>query len=459
MKSSKYLIVVLAVGLAAIAVRAGLAPEGVSFLVNTVTDGSQREPSVAFGSDGSALIAWDTDAEGVPEIAGRLVAADGQPVGDEFFISPLRDTSQIRPVVAGLSGGGFVVAWESFEFESDEDELLVQRLDSDGDFIGGEIRIDETELHLHADVAATAGGGFAVVWDDGFDILGRRFDSSGQPIGGRFAVNAQQGTMYGPRIASDASGSFAVVWEDRSQIDGDGDGILLRRFNPQGAPLGGDIQVNSTIDGDQYGAAIGMRPDGAFVVVWEAYGQESLGDGAFGQVFDSSGARVGGEFRVDSGESVYAGFVAAAPTEDGFIVSWNEPRDEGGDLLNTFVRRFDLTAAAGQIIDVDPEEEGDQAQAQLATMGNSLMVVWEGFGPEDHDVFAQRFELLTEPSPCAGDCDGNGVVSIAELIRAVNIALGIADLSTCQAADRNGDGNVAINELIAAVNSALLGCV
>lgn len=59
---------------------------------------------------------------------------------------------------------------------------------------------------------------------------------------------------------------------------------------------------------------------------------------------------------------------------------------------------------------------------------------------------------------CAGDCDGDGAVSIAELILAVNIALGARPVSDCRSVDTNGDGQVAINELIAAVNNALDGC-
>ena len=59
---------------------------------------------------------------------------------------------------------------------------------------------------------------------------------------------------------------------------------------------------------------------------------------------------------------------------------------------------------------------------------------------------------------CAGDCNGNGMVAINELIVGVNIALGTAAVSQCASFDVNGDGQVAINELIAAVNSALGGC-
>lgn len=59
---------------------------------------------------------------------------------------------------------------------------------------------------------------------------------------------------------------------------------------------------------------------------------------------------------------------------------------------------------------------------------------------------------------CASDCDGSGDVTVAELVKAVNIALGSASINACAAADRNGDGSVSVNELIGAVNAALGGC-
>lgn len=56
-----------------------------------------------------------------------------------------------------------------------------------------------------------------------------------------------------------------------------------------------------------------------------------------------------------------------------------------------------------------------------------------------------------------GDCDGNGVVTIDELVKGVNIALGSLPIGDCVAADENGDGEVEINELVASVNNALNG--
>jgi cysteine-rich repeat protein len=62
------------------------------------------------------------------------------------------------------------------------------------------------------------------------------------------------------------------------------------------------------------------------------------------------------------------------------------------------------------------------------------------------------------PGSCVGDCDGNGAVTVDELITGVNIALGSLPLSTCRGFDANGDGAVTIDELIRAVNDALSGC-
>jgi hypothetical protein len=59
---------------------------------------------------------------------------------------------------------------------------------------------------------------------------------------------------------------------------------------------------------------------------------------------------------------------------------------------------------------------------------------------------------------CGGDCGGDRVVTINELVRAVSIALGSTPVSECAAADPDGDGMVTVAELIGAVNNVLEGC-
>lgn len=56
-------------------------------------------------------------------------------------------------------------------------------------------------------------------------------------------------------------------------------------------------------------------------------------------------------------------------------------------------------------------------------------------------------------APCTGDCDGDGRVTIAELVRVVRLALGLA------AAACDGFGpNSTVDALVRAVNRSLLGC-
>lgn len=54
-----------------------------------------------------------------------------------------------------------------------------------------------------------------------------------------------------------------------------------------------------------------------------------------------------------------------------------------------------------------------------------------------------------------GDCNGDGTVTVDELIIGVNIALGSEPLSSCASFDVDGNGEVTVDELIVAVDVAL----
>ncbi len=59
---------------------------------------------------------------------------------------------------------------------------------------------------------------------------------------------------------------------------------------------------------------------------------------------------------------------------------------------------------------------------------------------------------------CAGDCNGDGQVDVADLLTLVNIALGDATVSDCPSGDVNRNNQISVDELLAAVNVALHGC-
>jgi hypothetical protein len=59
---------------------------------------------------------------------------------------------------------------------------------------------------------------------------------------------------------------------------------------------------------------------------------------------------------------------------------------------------------------------------------------------------------------CAGDCFVDRIVTIAEVIRAVNVALGLLPLDACQGIDLDGDGSVSVDELLRVVLASVASC-
>ncbi len=67
--------------------------------------------------------------------------------------------------------------------------------------------------------------------------------------------------------------------------------------------------------------------------------------------------------------------------------------------------------------------------------------------------------ILRAPRPCIGDCNGDGEVTVDELLIGVNIALENQPISRCPAFDANVDEAITIDELLVGVNHALNGCL
>ena len=59
---------------------------------------------------------------------------------------------------------------------------------------------------------------------------------------------------------------------------------------------------------------------------------------------------------------------------------------------------------------------------------------------------------------CIGDCDGNGQVTVDEILTMVNIAVGKTPITKCDADNANHDDQITIDKILTAVNNALNGC-
>ena len=136
-------------------------------------------------------------------------------------------------------------------------------------------------------------------------MFGQRYDAAGVRRGGEFQVNTYttggQGSSYyfleqNSGVAMGPSGNFVVVWGSYlDSQDGSDGSVHGQRYDASGARVGAEFQVNSYTTGFQFGPSIAMRDDSTFVVIWTSYDGDDFG--LFGQRFDASGSKVGGEFR------------------------------------------------------------------------------------------------------------------------------------------------------------------
>lgn len=127
-----------------------------------------------------------------------------------------------------------------------------------------------------------------------------------------------------------------------------------------------------------------------------------------------------------------------AYSQHGFSFSAIEALDSDGD---GFTNLAEITALTFP---------GDAADVPAASATNT---------PTPTATPAPPTPTPTPPATaCAGDCNDDGQVTVEEIVQAVNIALGAAQLDICPVADTNGDGAVAVDDLVVMVKLAQLGC-
>jgi hypothetical protein len=334
----------------ALAVSAGAAPVPPEFLVNEYTTGAQWAGSVARLSDGGFVIAWygpgSDDAEGV---WARRFNASGLPAGAEFRVNTTTTGNQWQPSVAPVPGGGFVVAWSSNLQDGSDQGVFARRYDTFGAAIGGEFQVNVlTQGRQYVPrVAVGAAGQFIVTWTsfnaDGnhFGVAARRYDAAGAPQGGEFLVNTFTDYFQsGSSIGFDDAGGFVIVWSSGSSQDGDLAGVFGQRFDASGARAGGEFRINTYTTGWQSTAAVAVNGDGNFVVTWVSYGQDGDVSGVYGRRFDAAGTPQGGEFRVNTYTTQEQTVPRVAWDGQGnFVVTWWGDYQDGSSY-GIFARRF-----------------------------------------------------------------------------------------------------------------------
>lgn len=365
-------------------------PRGSEFLVNTTTENYQSNPSVAGLSDGGFVVTWEDFSKSGADTTGEAVRgqaydADGTRRGDEFLVNTVTEGAQQEPSVTGLSDGGFVVVWEFLSGPQDEDGGIAGRLyDADGAPRGSEFLINSTkdEFQGSPSVSSLSDGGFVVVWDDdsrtGGDtsqtaIRGQAYNADGTARGGEFLANST--TLGDQEIASVTGltgGGFVVTWESDYvtspwQIQG-------QVYSAAGTPQGGEFVIDSSGDDFLKFPSVTDLTDGGFVVTWiidPADPTVATSPQIRGQVYNGDGTARGADFLVTSNTSTGGGSEApsvAGLSNGGFIVTWVDRSETGGDTDGGAIRAqvFDATGTATPSETIDGTVDADDLSGGTA---------------------------------------------------------------------------------------------
>ena len=312
--------------------------------MNNLSSHTDVEPRVAKADDGSFVVSWRHDEEGVEfdsnETMVRRFATSGEPIGLQQLVRRAFLFSS-SPSLAVNPDGAFVLAWseaygcESGGFNVACMPIFARRYDSAGSGLGGlisvELEIAPAFVHIKSSVAMDSSGGFVAIWAPSQPpspkgVVGQRYAANGSPVGASFEISATSGPPSAVAMAPD--GTFVVTWKSfgSSGSDNDGSSIQARRYDANGVAQGGEFQVNVVTAGHQQLPSISLASNGGFVIAWvsdSSAGTDTSGPSIQARRFLADGTAVGGQFQVNSLLDLSESSPRVAVRPDGdFVIVW-----------------------------------------------------------------------------------------------------------------------------------------
>lgn len=173
-------------------------------------------PQVAFGTNGSTMVVWQSDNDDGTTVTGRVLDPSGNPLTAEFALNSDATIAPEHPAIAALDSGNFVVTWRGMDASGEGPWIWFRLFDSSGSPLGPELLAMNCSL-VSGDfpqVAASDFGSFYVAWemDSGAGIYYVGFGGDANPTGeeGTFA----QGGAGWPVLATldGSSEGLTVSW-------------------------------------------------------------------------------------------------------------------------------------------------------------------------------------------------------------------------------------------------------
>lgn len=365
--------------------------------INQGGSAQYTNPYITSLTDSSVVTVWEFSTS---TIYYQHHDQTGVPIAGPLLVNDTYTGNRNNPCAAGLTGGGFVAAWQDGRNGSGAWDIYVQVYDDTLAAVGGNFTTKSMAhfTQTYPAIAATADSGFVVVWQDdstgNYNINARRYDAAGTTVGDFFRVDDDTGTSPAcyPSVSAIPGGGFVVAWQDYR--DGDHN-IYAQRFDAAGSALGANFKVNDDATAEnQEQVAVAALEGGGFVVSW--IDQRSFPNwDLYAQEYDKNGATVGSNFKVNDVDiaGIPYGDVAAL-TGGGYALTWQDPRTGSTEIYAQLYDNSGNPAGANFQVSNYPGPSHLLRPHLTSTAAGGFWIVWMGrYSYTDRsDVFAQRYD-------------------------------------------------------------------
>lgn len=322
-----------------------------------------------------------------------LAPAPAQAFGTN--LPTLTGGDQLRPEVASMPDGGFVVAWVD---RGDGVKIRAQRYDGGGNPQGGEVEVSSTNNSQAVAVAGLADGNYVVVWDayvDGnnlYDVNARVFDGAGNPLGDTFWPGATTDYEYLPSVGALSSGDFVVSWTKAAASGARSGRVLARRYSSRGEAKSDELLMDGSADSQSNSSVIGLHNE-EYVIVWDRVNWGITGWDVSGQKYNNGNARVG-SFTASTDTLNIQWYPSAAKlTDNRFVVLWTDVDQNKNTRVQARIFDFDCHAIGGEHT-VNGSPPWDRSRSGVTGMDDGgFVAVWSSLASEgNRDVIVQRLD-------------------------------------------------------------------
>ena len=379
-------------------------------LINTTTAGDQGQPSVCGLQGTQFVVVWEDRSDNT--IKGQMFGTGGVRSSDQILINLPTPPGPRRQLPAVVEfGTGFVVAWTEQAAGSAATapaQLKLRIFDADT-LSGPEIQVSTAPIEplIRPALARLSDGNFIVVWADKRDdqrIRAQRFDRDGTRIGAEFRANTAPGLHRVPMVVCLTSGDVVIAW--RARITGPLH-IRFQLFNAKGA-VGGEHVTTATTTA----AAMAALDNGQFVIArLNDFGEDATANTLIvveADVFKADGSPANLHVVSTSEQRIHATWPTLAPLSGGrFLIGWVQQNvDAQPATTNVKARVFSTQGPLGRVTQFNTSTGHERFSLAAVTLsgpdGELAFAAWADDSQSGGDTAGRAVRGRALPVPAAG---------------------------------------------------------